>query len=327
MAARTTDSFRRAGRVVVATAWAALGPLLASGCSQPFGPETSAAISSPIAFGTLDSAHTAVVALLSPVGTTQIQECTGSVVQVKGGNGYVLTAAHCCNKYPPTVVVLSSSYVVGEQYVGGTPPQPPAYAVVPGSVYYDGLYSQHSGVDHDFCMMRFSGAQAGTATLALPSTSDGLSLGASIQHVGYGVTESGANPNRRSGTDVLDLQLTATYLEFSQGGPDATPGTCDGDSGGPSLLPAGASQSGQVVVGVQSYGSAAPCAQITFGVASRVASAMGTGGFISSYVADTPIGVQAGAGAPASAMGGGWPVLLLVGALLVVGARGVRMHA
>jgi hypothetical protein len=37
--------------------------------------------------------------------------------------------------------------------------------VVPGSVYYD---SQYSGSGHDFCMLKFAGAAAGMATLALP---------------------------------------------------------------------------------------------------------------------------------------------------------------
>ncbi len=183
----------------------------------------------------------------------ELEECTGSIVNVSGGKGYVLTAAHCCSTYTPTVVVMAQSYVSGETYVFGGAPQPPAYAVVPGSVYYDALYSQDGQRDHDFCMLQFSGAPSGTATLALPTTSDGLSLGSQVEHLGYGQTQdSSTNSERRTGIDAIDLQLTPLIVEFSQGGADATPGTCDGDSGGPSLLPATAAQSQQTIVAVQS---------------------------------------------------------------------------
>src|SRR5580692_393194 len=104
-------------------ACAALAPVLSSGCSQSAGPEGRVgAVRSPIAYGTADTAHTAVVAVLAPVGTTSLQECTGSIVRVSGGSAFVLTAAHCCNAFVPTLVVASSDYAVGEQYIpGGTP--------------------------------------------------------------------------------------------------------------------------------------------------------------------------------------------------------------
>jgi len=242
---------------------------------------------SPIAYGTPDSTHTAVVAVLAPVGSTEIEECTGTIVQVSGGFGYVLTAAHCCNMYAPTVVVLSSDYTVGEQYVGtGKTPVPPAYPVVPGSVSYDPMFdSSSSQPDHDFCMLKFSGATASTPTLALPtSTSDGLQVGSRVEHVGFGVTQTGANSQRMTGTDTVD-QLTSLVIQFDQGGDADIPGTCEGDSGGPSLLPAGAPQAQQVVVAVQSYGNSTTCSGETSGVASRVSSAMGPSGFISSSVA------------------------------------------
>jgi hypothetical protein len=309
---------------------AALATMAGSGCTLPVGtasdpvatpdPEVRS-VSSPIAFGTLDTAHTAVVALLAPAGGNLLQECTGSLVRVTGTTGYVLTAAHCCNAHIPDTVVASSNYTVGEQYVGAGTPVPPVYRVVPGSVYYDSLYAQDSNLDHDFCMLQFSGASSSLATLALPSTNDGLSLGASIQHIGYGLTENGSNADRRAGTDAIDQQLTPLAVRFSQGGAGSIPGTCDGDSGGPSLFPASAGQSSQVIVAVQSYGSAASCAQITFGVGARVSSAMGTGGFISSYLAGTPIGVQAGVASPAPAANA-WALVLLAVALLSFGRQG-----
>jgi hypothetical protein len=304
-----------------ALATIALCAAVGSGCSTTRdGPIAS--LGSPIAYGTADTTHTAVVALLSPVNGTELQECSGSVVGVSGGHGFVLTAAHCCNTYPPTVVVLSSNYTVGEQYInpdgstGAT--QPPVYPVVAGSVSYDPQYAADSELDHDFCVLQFSGAPSGTATLALPSASDGLQLDDAIEHLGYGATaDAGANAVRRTGTDTVNLELTSLIMEWGQGGGDATPGTCDGDSGGPALLPAAAAQAQQVVVGVTSYGPNAACAQSTYGVASRVSSAMGSGGFIASYLA-AAIPPSAPAPAPAGSL---WDAVALAATLLLAGLR------
>jgi|HubBroStandDraft_5_1064220.scaffolds.fasta_scaffold202216_1 hypothetical protein len=302
-------------------ACAALAPVLASGCSQPVGPEGRVgAVRSPIAYGAADTLHTAVVAVLAPVGTTALQECTGSIVRVTGGDAFVLTAAHCCNLHIPTLVVASSDYAVGEPYLAGGTPAPPVYPVTPGSVYYDALYAEDMQLDHDFCMLQFTGAPANTATLSLPSTSDALAVGSSIEHVGFGFTETSTmNSQRRTGTDTVD-QLTALMVEYPQGGTTDVPGTCEGDSGGPALLPAGAPQAQQVVTAVTSYGSSSSCAQTTFGVGSRVSSAMGAGGFIASYLAGAPIGVHAGAPPQAvSASGGGWASALLAAGLVAAG--------
>jgi hypothetical protein len=274
------------------------------GCESPT-PDASlvAKIERPIAYGNADTqdAHTAVVAVLSPVNSQSFQECTGSIVQVQNTSGYVLTAAHCCNAYVPTVVVVNRDYSIGENAVFGGSFSPPA-PVVAGSVYYDPLYPTSGGQDHDFCMLQFSGATSETATLALPLASgDGLALGSAIEHIGFGQTdESTTNSVRRTGTDLVDA-LSDFALQFSQGGPDQVSGTCDGDSGGPSLFPAGAPQASQSVVGVQSYGDASTCATATFGVASRVTSEIGPGMFITSYLADAPTGVHVAASTPVPA--------------------------
>jgi len=297
-----------------------LGVCFVAGCSGNGVGEGRVGVSrSPIAYGTLDTRHTAVVALLSPVGTTELQECSGSIVAVTGGQGYVLTAAHCCNTHPPTIVVASNDYTVGEAYLSGGVPTPPVYGVVPGSVYYDASYDSAGG--HDFCMLKLAAAGAGLATLALPtSTSDGLQLDSQVEHVGFGITDATTmNTQRRSGIDAVDQGLTSLLLQFSQGGANHVPGTCEGDSGGPALLPAGAAQSQQVITGIQSYGNVSSCAQETLGVASRVSSAIGTGQFITSYLAGTPIGVNpGGSGAPAPA-GSLWTYVVLGAALMAAG--------
>jgi hypothetical protein len=271
------------------------GPLPADGTIQTQ--------QSPIAYGTPDTTHTAVVALLSPIGTNQLQECTGSIVGVSGNLGYVLTAAHCCNAHPPSVVVAGSDYSVGEALAFGGTPSPPVYSVVAESVYYDAQYAG-AGTAYDFCMLSFLGATASTPVLGLPaSANDGLTSGVAVEHIGYGATETNAsNSARRTGTDSIDQGLDAFVYQFSQGGSTHIPGTCAGDSGGPALLPAGAAQSVQTVVGVQSYGNATTCVTETLGGGSRVSSEIGSGRFITSYVDGTPVGVKA---APPNAPAGG----------------------
>lgn len=305
------------------------------GCGGP-SPEVSpvATTESPIAYGNADTTHTAVVAVLSPANVQSFQECSGSIVQVQGEIATVLTAAHCCNTYVPTVVVAFGDYSIGEDAVLGGSFSPPVYSVVAGSVYYDPLYSASNGQDHDFCLLQFSGAHSSTATLALPpATGDGLTFAStsppasSIEHIGFGQTDtSTGNTQRRTGIDSVNLQLSSLIIEFSQGGTRHIPGTCDGDSGGPALLPAGSAQASQVVVGVQSYGDAFSCATATFGVASRVTSEIGPGRFITSYLTGTPTGVRAGVVAPAPASSH-WALFATALALLSAGLAQTRAPA
>jgi hypothetical protein len=149
----------------------------------------------------------------------------------------------------------------------------------------------YNSADHDFCMLEFSGATAGMPTLALPPASgDNLVSGDAIEHIGFGVTTTNnMNSVRMTGTDTVNLDLTPLIIEFGQGGAPKTPGTCDGDSGGPSLLPAGVPEAQQVIVGVQSYGNSMTCAGNTLGVASRVISEIGPGKFITSYLPETTV--------------------------------------
>ena len=74
-----------------------------AGCSSgsPDGPTAEA--EAPIVYGTPDTIHTAVVALLAPFAGSY-SACSGTVVQVSGGLGDVLTAAHCCDQSAPTIV-------------------------------------------------------------------------------------------------------------------------------------------------------------------------------------------------------------------------------
>src|SRR4051794_40737941 len=156
------------------------------GCGDPAAISPPAQTRQAIAYGTLDTTHDAVVAVLGDAGGGSFTECSGGLVQVKNGIGYVLTAAHCCNSSVPSLVVLSNDYSSSLQYLGSTSPQPPAYAVLGSSVYYD---SQYNLQDRDFCMLKFN-APAGSAVIPVPAGADGLTTNASVEYVGFGVTDN-----------------------------------------------------------------------------------------------------------------------------------------
>jgi MYXO-CTERM domain-containing protein len=247
-----------------------------------------------MAFGTLDSSHTAVLSLLiGGGGGGSFAECSGSVVQVTNGTAYVLTAAHCCNQGAPQVVVMASDYSVGENALFGGGVSPPVFNVDQSSVFFDSAYN---GQDHDFCMFKVPGVPANTPTLALPSSaSDGVDIGVQVEHVGYGVTDqSQNNSQRRTGTDSITAD-DANTISYHQGGASQIPGPCEGDSGGPALIPAGAPQSQQTIVATTSFGLTQTCGADDTGTSSRVSSEIGPGGFITSFLADTPTGSQPGA--------------------------------
>jgi hypothetical protein len=271
---------------------------LAASCSSSNTPEAPegpvGAADSAIAYGSADTTHTAVVALLAPT-TTGFSECSGTVVQIKNGQGYVLTAAHCCNKTAPTVVVIGNDYSPGVAALSG-PVNPPAYAVAPSSVWYDTQYDQ---MHYDFCMLKFA-APSGTAVIPVATPSDGLMQGEQVEHVGFGATDTNTNNSgRRTGTAPIDQGLDQWTMTSSQGGPTHIKGVCEGDSGGPALVPAGAPQAQQKVVGTTSYGNNTTCSMDTLNVCMRVTSESAAGGFIANYLADTPSGTQVGSAAQA----------------------------
>src|SRR6202042_1587770 len=109
-----------------------------------------------------------------------------------------------------------------------------------------------------------------------------------------------SNSGRRTGTAPVNLGLTNTTLQSSQGGAARVQGGCEGDSGGPALVPAGAPQSQQKVVGTTSTGDASSCASNTENTCMRVTSETGPGGFISNYLDDDTTGGSPGGNTPAS---------------------------
>jgi secreted trypsin-like serine protease len=266
----------------------ALAALALTGCSfdgSESPDELTAETQSRIVYGTADTTHTAVVSLLAPTrgGYT---ECSGTIVQVSNGVASVLTAAHCCDDGAPTIVVMSSDYRSSADHLSSSRPRAPAYAVIAGSVAYDGGYhGRASAPVDDFCMLQFN-APPGTPTIPVAVGSDGLTPGETVEYVGFGTTQSDQNNTLRNHTSApVDRAIDAKVFRYSEGGATHVGGPCEGDSGGPALLPAGAPQAEQQVVGTTSYGDETCTA---YGVSMRVTSETGPGGFITTYLAGGP---------------------------------------
>ncbi len=196
----------------------ALAPLMLLACSDA-GPEwsTEAPVASDeaaIINGNKDTTHQAVVL----VSGSNNSACSGTIISVKSGAGYVLTAAHCGN---PQFVLQGNDYN-----------NPTAY-------YPATKYQRHSGwtgqpPNYDFMMVQISGVNGSTPVIpAMSPGEDSLGVGTQIRHVGYG--KSGPAPGSATsqrheivGTLSGVQALTVTYNQ-PNGGP------CSGDSGGPQL--------------------------------------------------------------------------------------------
>jgi len=217
-----------------------------SGCSRAERPspvERVGADQEAIINGQLDTTHQAVVAVLGNGWA-----CSGTILQVSGNQGYVLTAAHCCPPGdPPKWVVIGNDYNNGQ-----------SFNVVQGSPVADPCYQGCAGSTDDVCMLKFSGASASTPVIpAMTLASDALTVGTAITYVGYGITSSppgGGNSRRRSVQKAIGA-LDNYFVEY--GNPGAS-GTCEGDSGGPGLVVVGGVEQ---VASVTSYGDQA-CTQL-----------------------------------------------------------------
>jgi MYXO-CTERM domain-containing protein len=245
-----------------------VGSLLLLGCGQespvPTEGERVQSDDSAIINGQLDATHTAVVAVLAPDF-----ECTGTVLQVTGGIGYVLTAAHCCPAGDlPTEVVIGPDYNTGV-----------SHQIVPGSVNKDPCYLDFAGGTDDVCMLKFKNATGVPTIPAMSSQTDTLAIGTPITYVGYGITAAppgGGNSLRRR-VDKTIGGLDTYFVEYASAGQS---GTCEGDSGGPGIVTINGQE---MVASVTSFGDK-QCNQL--GTSMRT-SAVYTS-FIAPYLADQP---------------------------------------
>lgn len=252
-------------RIVLASLFAL--PLL--GCSQGSpAPEVVDTAQQPIIGGTQDTTHKFAVALLS-----NNSECTGSIVQVAGGNGYVLTAGHCCQPNDiPIIATLENDY---NNYQGGV-----TYNVVANTVTVNPAFDINNvGAGYDFCMMQIANVDAATPTVApMTPAQDGLAVGSQVDIVGYGLIDNmGMNSVRRHVNKNLgQVDPMLIWIDNSQSG------TCEGDSGGPWLDTAS-----NTVAGVTSFGNTKSCSgQGAVGAAGRVSAVYNS--FIQPYLNNMP---------------------------------------
>ncbi len=222
------------------------------GCGRP---ETSspppASVQQAIVDGAADTTHTSVIALISldnPAAPHFAETCTGTVVNLDGGVGQVLTAAHCFDHLDAGWVTFA---VTGDDYSdfldAGLPVRNiqlhPFYAHSANGVFVD-----------DFAMLSFDAPANQTATPVLTAALDDLVLGTNLTLIGFGFTDpnsSDINTGRRFITKPI-WQLDDTQIAMDQSNNQG--GQCQGDSGGPALY----SLSGQeYVAGVISYGDTA----------------------------------------------------------------------
>ena len=245
-----------------------LGSLLVFGCGQeglPPEAESVQADDSAIINGTPDTTHTAVVAVLGPDFS-----CTGTVLQVKGTTGYVLTAAHCCpaNDLPDQVFV-------GTDY--NNPNTGTYHNVVGGSVLKDSCYLDYPGSTDDVCMLKFNNATGVPIIPPMTPQTDTLSVGTPITYVGYGIIAAppGGNNSVRRKVDKTIGKVDSYFVEYASAGQS---GTCQGDSGGPGIVTVNGQE---MVAGVVSFGDQS-CNQLGSSIRT---SAVYTS-FIAVYLAD-----------------------------------------
>lgn len=242
-----------------------LGSLFILGCAQeglPSEDERVQSDESAIINGSPDLTHSAVVAVLS-----NDFACTGTVLQVKGTTGYVLTAGHCCPADDLPVQV-----VVGTDYNTGV-----VHQVVAGSVVADPCYQDYAGSTDDVCMLKFKNA-AGVPTIpSMTPQTDSLATGTPITYVGYGLTAAppnGGNSVRRFVAKTVG-NVDTYFVEYANA---AASGTCQGDSGGPGLVTVNGQE---MVASVTSFGDQ-NCNQL----GSSIRTSTVYEGFIAPYLAD-----------------------------------------
>lgn len=241
-------------------------PLVGASCMAPPespGDEKVDVGESAIINGQPDTTHAAVVAVLG-----NNFSCSGTIIQVKNGQGYVLTAAHCCVPGSlPNTVVIGNNYNTGQ-----------AFNVVNGSVKADACYGDCAGSTNDVCMLRFSGASGSTPVIpVMTPQNDNLAVGTSVTYVGYGITASppgGFNTVRRRVTKTIGY-LDEYFVEYAN---PSTSGTCEGDSGGPGLVDVGGTEH---VAAVTSFGDQ-NCTQLGASIRSKSVYT----NFIAPYLAD-----------------------------------------
>ena len=190
---------------------AAVMALAAAGASMHMSP------ASAVTGGSSDgNAHPYAVGIIQP-GHSSIG-CSGVLDHAGASPPEVLTAAHC----------LYTGSISGRATVVFTGSAPSARRTIAADVQIDPRYSQSTHM-HDLAVLRLaSAAPVAAASLAAVGTLD-RSPSRSYVTVGYGEPYRG---QRRSATESL-VRVSQGWLSLTHG----TGNSCNGDSGGPDLLP------------------------------------------------------------------------------------------
>lgn len=200
---------------------------LLSACSSSDSALELGQLDQPILRGQLDREHPQVMLLASAAGSL----CTGTLIDVLGNRGFLLTAAHCvteedveATRLPPEHFVV----IAGSDFLNGTSTFP--VDAIDVHQNYDGGFAAD-----DIAIVRIDlgGVTPPPAILPLFAQEDTLRVNERLLFVGYGQTElEERNSLRRNVTrDIANLE--GDTIMYSQA--DGT-GTCFGDSGGPGLV-------------------------------------------------------------------------------------------
>lgn len=157
--------------------------------------------------------------------------CTGTLIDVLGRSGFLLTAAHCVTAEEEGAARLPAEQLVvlaGNDFLNATAAFPvEAIEVHPG---YDGSFAVH-----DVAIVRIDLGDSPPPPVIPPlfAQEDTLRVSDPLLFIGYGQTEREEdNSERRQVARDIAL-LDGDVITYSQ--QDAT-GTCFGDSGGPGLV-------------------------------------------------------------------------------------------
>jgi secreted trypsin-like serine protease len=221
--------FPSAQRAVTLSRWIIGSLALAAlgACSSAGEPTEFSHAEQPILRGQLDRTHPQVMVLADRAGFL----CTGTIIDVQGRTGFLLTAAHC----------------VTEEDAGATRISPDRFVVIPGNDFETSTTAfpveaiqVHPGYDGSFAVddvavvrLDLGDTAPPTPIPPLSATEDTLGVGDALLLVGYGQTEKKEeNSVRRHVSRNID-ELEADIVAYSQ---EDGKGTCFGDSGGPGFV-------------------------------------------------------------------------------------------
>jgi hypothetical protein len=200
----------------------------ALGCGGAGDRATPCRMNRAIVNGTPDDDNAAVVALVDAVGDLV---CSGTLVAVQAGFGYVLTAAHCTGA---VAGLLAGPDAVTRFPAAGSRLHPRA----------------RFGTASDLAVVRLLGLPGHLPVVApLTPDEDRLVAGDQVEFVGWGTDATGASGRRQRFLGRIAF-TTESAFSYRQ----TTGGPCSGDSGGPALI---AAADGKRIAGVPFAGTRA----------------------------------------------------------------------